>query len=58
MRRTAARFMLLLRVTRAFQSSFAATAKRCIARNAATMTNPLLVQEGLPKFKSIESKDI
>ena len=58
MRRTAARLMLLLRVTRAFQSSFAATAKRCIARNAATMTNPLLVQEGLPKFKSIESKDI
>ena len=58
MRRTAARFMLLLRVTRAFQSSFAATSKRCIARNAATMTNPLLIQEGLPKFKSIESKDI
>ena len=58
MRRTAARLMLLLRVTRAFQSSFAATTRRAVCRNAATMTNPLLIQEGLPKFKSIESKDI
>ena len=58
MRRTAARLMLLLRVTRAFQSSFAATARKAVCRNAATMTNPLLIQEGLPKFKSIESKDI